>query len=68
MTCRLVILDLSFLLWAVVGILIYLHILYFLATIINQNINETKSEKKYISSLHVNNDIELLAISGVVLP
>ena len=32
-----------------------------------ENINETNSEKS-ISSLHVNNDIELLAISGVVLP
>ena len=36
-------------------------------TINGENINETKSEKS-ISSLHVNNDIELLAISGVVLP
>ena len=36
-------------------------------TINGENINETNSEK-YISSLHVNNDIELLAISGVVLP
>ena len=32
-----------------------------------ENTNEPNSEK-YISSLHVNNDIELLAISGVVLP
>ena len=36
-------------------------------TISGENINETNSEKS-ISSLHVNNDIELLAISGVVLP
>ena len=36
-------------------------------TINGENINETNSEKS-ISSLHVNNDIELLAISGVVLP
>ena len=36
-------------------------------TINGETINETNSEK-YISSLHVNNDIELLAISGVVLP
>ena len=34
---------------------------------INENINEPNSEKS-ISSLHVNNDIELLAIRGVVLP
>ena len=33
----------------------------------NETINEPDSEKS-ISSLHVNNDIELLAISGVVLP
>ena len=37
------------------------------ATINGETINETNSEKS-ISSLHVNNDIELLAISGVVLP
>ena len=36
-------------------------------TINGENINETNSEKS-ISSLHVNNDIELLAISGAVLP
>ena len=36
-------------------------------TINGKTINETNSEKT-ISSLHVNNDIELLAISGVVLP
>ena len=36
-------------------------------TINGEHINETNS-KQYISSLHVNNDIELLAISGVVLP
>ena len=36
-------------------------------TINGETINETNSEKS-ISSLHVNNDIELLAISGVVLP
>ena len=36
-------------------------------TISGENINETNSEKS-ISSLHVNNDIELFAISGVVLP
>ena len=34
---------------------------------INTNDDETNSETS-ISSLHVNNDIELLAISGVVLP
>ena len=33
----------------------------------DETINKTNSEKS-ISSLHVNNDIELLAISGVVLP
>ena len=33
----------------------------------DETINKTHSEKS-ISSLHVNNDIELLAISGVVLP
>ena len=32
-----------------------------------ETVNETTSET-YISSLHINNDIELLAISGVVLP
>ena len=36
-------------------------------TINGENINEPNSEKS-ISSLHVNNDIELLAIRGVVLP
>ena len=36
-------------------------------TINGETINETNSDKS-ISSLHVNNDIELLAISGVVLP
>ena len=36
-------------------------------TINGEDINDTNSEKS-ISSLHVNNDIELLAISGVVLP
>ena len=36
-------------------------------TINGENINELNSEKS-ISSLHVNNDIELSAISGVVLP
>ena len=36
-------------------------------TINGEPINETNSEKS-ISSLHANNDIELLAISGVVLP
>ena len=36
-------------------------------TINGENANEPNSEKS-ISSLHVNNDIELLAISGVVLP
>ena len=36
-------------------------------TINGETINETNSEKS-ISSLHVYNDIELLAISGVVLP
>ena len=36
-------------------------------TINGETINETDSEKSR-SSLHVNNDIELLAISGVVLP
>ena len=36
-------------------------------TINGETINETNSEKS-ISSLHANNDIELLAISGVVLP
>ena len=34
---------------------------------INETIKETNSEKS-TSSLHANNDIELLAISGVVLP
>ena len=36
-------------------------------TINGENINEPNSEKS-ISSLHVNNDIELLAIRGLVLP
>ena len=36
-------------------------------TINGETINETSSDKS-ISSLHVNNDIELLAISGDVLP
>ena len=35
-------------------------------TINGETIHETNSEKS-ISSLHANNDIELLAISGVVL-
>ena len=35
-------------------------------TINGENISELNSEKS-ISSLHVNNDIELLTISGVVL-
>lgn len=33
----------------------------------DETINKTNSEKS-INSLHENNDIELLAISGVVLP
>ena len=37
-------------------------------TINGETINETNSEKKNISGSHVNNDIELLAISGVGLP
>ena len=36
-------------------------------TITGETINETNSEKS-ISSSHVNNDIELLAIRSVVLP
>ena len=36
-------------------------------TINGETIHETNSEKS-IFSLHVNNDIELLAIRGVVLP
>ena len=36
-------------------------------TINGENMNELNSEKS-ISSLHVNNNIELLANSGVVLP
>ena len=36
-------------------------------TISGETINETNSEKS-LSSLHVHNDIKLLAISGVVLP
>lgn len=36
-------------------------------TINRETMNETNSETS-ISSLHINNDIELLAISGVVLP
>ena len=36
-------------------------------TINGETINETNSEIS-ISSLHVNNDTNLLAISGVVLP
>ena len=36
-------------------------------TINGETIKETNPEKS-ISSLHVNNDIERLAISGVVLP
>ena len=36
-------------------------------TINGEPITETNSET-YISSLHANNDIELSAISGVVLP
>ena len=36
-------------------------------TVDGETINETRSEQS-INSLQVNNDIELLAISGVVLP